>query len=224
MTYNPNIPSDVDFMDISQSELQTNFQQLNTVFSVDHVAFDAISNRGKHNKVTLLSRGTDVSIDSPETSSAEYALYSLTDGSNVDVYMRGQSNQTPTRMTKNNEMFLRVYPVFAVNLTFQVAAPGYVVNSSFNLASTVLGADRITFNYTNPVLDPVGNPQNNYMYYATSMALSSYGQTVVARARSPSQNLAMRSNLIIIEIVNRNESVVSFSDLLNLIVVCWRVQ
>ena len=224
MTYNPSIPADIDLMNISQSELQTNFQQLNTVFSVDHVAFDAISNRGKHNKVTLLSRGTDVALNSPETSTDEYALYSLTDGTNVDVYMRGQGNQTPTRMTKNNEMFLRVYPVFAVNLTFQAAAPGYVVNSSFNLTTVTLGANQITFTYTNPVTDPFGNPQNTYMYYAMAMALNTYGKATIARTRVGSQSLAMQSNLIIMEIVDKDEFTVPFASLLNFMVVCWKVQ
>lgn len=61
MTYNPNIPLSSDRPSQSQSQILTNFSELNTVFSVNHVAFDnvTIANRGKHNDVSLLQQAAD---------------------------------------------------------------------------------------------------------------------------------------------------------------------
>lgn len=53
MTYNPNIPLANDPFDISQVEINTNFTQLNTIFGIDHVAFNALSNQGEHKKVVF---------------------------------------------------------------------------------------------------------------------------------------------------------------------------
>ena len=61
MTYNPQIPKAKDIMANSQLDMLTNFTQLNDIYGVngDHVAFNASANRGKHNKVTFLSQGSD---------------------------------------------------------------------------------------------------------------------------------------------------------------------
>lgn len=76
MSYNPNIPQATDRPSVSQGQFLTNFQQLNTVFSNDHVAFNnaTVANRGKHKKVTLISSST------PTTDPTDLALYSQTVG------------------------------------------------------------------------------------------------------------------------------------------------
>ena len=61
MTYSPNIPQAADIPSQSQSQILTNFQQLNTIFSRDHFAFDdATSNlRGHHQFVQLTRQAAD---------------------------------------------------------------------------------------------------------------------------------------------------------------------
>lgn len=51
-TYNPNIPQPNDILSDSQDEILQNFQQINTVFGINHSTFET-ANQGKHNEVTL---------------------------------------------------------------------------------------------------------------------------------------------------------------------------
>lgn len=51
MSYTPGIPNANDLISSSQSQIQTNFTQLNTQFAIDHVAFDAGANNGKHKQI-----------------------------------------------------------------------------------------------------------------------------------------------------------------------------
>ena len=53
MVYKPNIPASTDKPAQSQPEIQTNFSELNTQFSLEHVAFNAGADNGKHKFVTL---------------------------------------------------------------------------------------------------------------------------------------------------------------------------
>ena len=55
MTYLPSIPSGADIPSMSQSQIQTNFQQLENVFGADHYAWDYATTllRGLHQQVTL---------------------------------------------------------------------------------------------------------------------------------------------------------------------------
>lgn len=89
MTYNPNIPQPSDIPSQSQGEILTNFQQLNTVFDVDHVAFNDsnASNRGKHDKSTYIELGAD-----PTTAADEISLYSKDVGGNTRLFMRQESD------------------------------------------------------------------------------------------------------------------------------------
>ena len=52
MTYQPNRPQAGDRISQSQVDLETNFQQLNIGFGVNHNAYDA-ANAGEHTKVTI---------------------------------------------------------------------------------------------------------------------------------------------------------------------------
>lgn len=53
MVYLPNIPAANDKPAQSQPEIQTNFTELNTQFSSEHIAFDAAADNGQHKFVTL---------------------------------------------------------------------------------------------------------------------------------------------------------------------------
>lgn len=71
MSYDPNIPQSNDIISASQIDLLNNFTSLNTQFNVDHVALNAGSNNGKHEKSTYIEQSAD-----PTTAANEIALYS----------------------------------------------------------------------------------------------------------------------------------------------------
>jgi hypothetical protein len=89
MSYQPNIPQSNQLLSLSQLDLLTNFQQLNTIFgNVDHVAYyPATSNSGKHNKSTYVQQASD-----PSTAAAEGAVYTKSIGGNPTLVYRNQSN------------------------------------------------------------------------------------------------------------------------------------
>jgi len=65
MTYNPNIPNASDILSVSQGQLKTNFQQVNTIFSKNHVTFNnaTTADRGKHTSVQFQRRSSAPSLD-----------------------------------------------------------------------------------------------------------------------------------------------------------------
>lgn len=64
MPYQPNIPAASDAISQSQVDLQTNFQQLNAGFAIDHNAYDAV-NPGQHKKVLFTTVAADPAIVNP---------------------------------------------------------------------------------------------------------------------------------------------------------------
>lgn len=75
MAYLSNIPQASDYQDASQPQLLENFTQLNTIFGIDHVTFNAASNNGKHNKCTL----TDQTAAVPVFAGTDTGIYSAND-------------------------------------------------------------------------------------------------------------------------------------------------
>ena len=75
MTYNPNIPAATDLISVSQGQLQTNFQQLNTVYTADHFAYnDATADATKHRRLIL----PDQAATPPAPGANNGALYANT--------------------------------------------------------------------------------------------------------------------------------------------------
>lgn len=106
MTFNPLIPAATDLLSQSQSDLQTNFNQLNVVMGVDHVNFDnslpagsVAGDRGKH--VTILSKRALFAAALPATGADEAALYTKESsaGGSVELYYRYPSSGTAIRLT-----------------------------------------------------------------------------------------------------------------------------
>lgn len=225
MTYNPNIPQPIDDMSVSQGDLLTNFGDLNTVYgsSGDHVALDAASNRGKHKKVTFVSQGSDPDTDSPATLENELAMFALEEGSDTELYLRKESNGTVNQITKNNELFIQVYPVFAINMDKNL-----VVSSSYNYDSGT-GVTRLDsgtkahfkFPFTNAVTDAAGNPTNNYMFVASGFDNSS--NPVVGQVPN-SSSYGSQVDSTFINIVFKNQNNSTISGLTRCSVVCWKVQ
>lgn len=99
MTYNPNIPQTTDIPSQSQGEMLTNFQQLNTVFDVDHVPFNdgTAANRGKHDQSTYLELALD-----PTTAANEMAVYCKDNAGSSTLYLRQESNGAVIQMSGAN--------------------------------------------------------------------------------------------------------------------------
>lgn len=57
MPYQPNIPNPTDLLSDSQGDIKTNFQSSNTSFGLNHFAFDAVSDSGKHKFCEMVSQG-----------------------------------------------------------------------------------------------------------------------------------------------------------------------
>ena len=75
MVYQPNIPLATDKIRISQGDINQNFQDLDSIFDVDHVKYsDATGDAGKHVYTTFVNL-TDKGLASPTTSAEEMALY-----------------------------------------------------------------------------------------------------------------------------------------------------
>lgn len=77
MTYSPNIPAAGDRPSQSQSQIQTNFSQLNTIFDVNHVPFNdpTVANRGKHKVVTVQRQAS-----APSITGSDAAYYTRSPG------------------------------------------------------------------------------------------------------------------------------------------------
>lgn len=100
MSYNPNIPQPSDIPSQSQAQFLVNFQQLNTIFDVDHVPYNDAdtADRGKHDKSTYVEQGSD-----PTTAANELALYSKDDGSgNTRLFLRQESAGTVIQISGAN--------------------------------------------------------------------------------------------------------------------------
>jgi len=70
MSYTPGIPLATDDPSVSQGQIKTNFEQLNTIFDIDHVAYDnaTAADRGEHNRITLVNVIADPNQTTPKSS------------------------------------------------------------------------------------------------------------------------------------------------------------
>lgn len=102
MTYNPAIPGPNDLLSTSQSQIQTNFAQADSIFDVDHFTFDSAnsSNRGKHRKITMVEwpQLPYVSVD-PPTALDEVALYTKDVSTITQLFLRRANNGTIIQLT-----------------------------------------------------------------------------------------------------------------------------
>lgn len=96
MTYRPNIPLSSDIPSQSQGQILTNFQQLNSIFALNHVTYDdaATANRGKHTYVTMVEQGSD-----PATATDEMALYTKAVAAVSQLFLRRENNGSVLQLT-----------------------------------------------------------------------------------------------------------------------------
>lgn len=97
MSYNPNIPLSTDRPSQSQGQILTNFQQLDSIFAVNHVTFDdaVVANRGKHTYVTLI----DETATPPTPTGTDIALYSAVASGLNQLFMIQGAVGTPIQIT-----------------------------------------------------------------------------------------------------------------------------
>ena len=136
MTYTANTPQSSDDPSVSQGQLLTNFQQLDTVFGNNHVAYSAASDNGKHKFCQFTEQGAD-----PATAANELAIYTKDTGTRPDLFYRGESSGSVYRMTGGG--------VTAAAYCSFVGTTGVVSANSFNVTNvTRAGVGTYTVNFT----------------------------------------------------------------------------
>ena len=86
MAYTYNKPDAGDTISSSQSVLKDNFTAIKTLIDINHVTFD-LADQGKHICVTMPQQTSF-----PTVASTEWSLFSATDGTNVQLYLRNNSS------------------------------------------------------------------------------------------------------------------------------------
>lgn len=95
MAFQPNIPAATDIKSQSQSDIQGNFQAIQTLVGINHVNFGA-ADQGKHNLVTFPL--TSTSPAAPVFAATEEGLYNLVNAttSKNELYVHRQTVDAPT--------------------------------------------------------------------------------------------------------------------------------
>lgn len=99
MVYVPNSPQGSEKPSVSRAQIELNFTELNTQYGSDHVAFDAGTNNGKHQKSTYVAYTGSPPPD-PSTGAGDLALYAKTISGNTELYLRQVSSGAVIQMTK----------------------------------------------------------------------------------------------------------------------------
>ena len=120
MTYTPNVPLATERIAATQAPINANFTSANTFFGLDHVAFDAAGNNGKHKYVTMI----DETATPPTPGASECAIYSKTTAAVTTPFLRRDGlGATPEYAL----MPIRAYGTFTT--------AGVIINA-FNLTSS----------------------------------------------------------------------------------------
>lgn len=131
MAYNPNIPNSSDFLSVSQAQMKNNFNDANTIFGFDHITFNASTNQGKHNSVTM----PDLTTSLPTQAGVGF-------GQMVAVHNEFDvaTQPRPTWNDNGGGIYYPMAPIVAygaVTIT-GMGAGGFVVQQSFNCTITSL--------------------------------------------------------------------------------------
>lgn len=132
MTYNPAIPQAADLLSVSQADIRNNFSSANTIFGINHYAFNDASaaNRGKHKFVEIPQRAFG-SGPPPGLVGGQGAVYVSNDTTSAQLFYTNGSSGNEYQLTN---VFTGSYGVFgtAVNgWTFLAGNPtqgGLILN------------------------------------------------------------------------------------------------
>ena len=95
--YNSDTPQGGQQINNTLSPINGNFQEIDTLMAVNHVAFNTVNDFGKHKFVSYVNQGSD-----PSTTVAEIALYSkaVQDSSNLsELFYRYPNDGTVVQLT-----------------------------------------------------------------------------------------------------------------------------
>ena len=199
MTYNPNIPAPEDTPSVSQGQLLTNFQQMNTVFGNNHVPMSpAVANSGKHNQASFVEQADD-----PVPGASESVMFAFDDGGDTELKIATSTGSF--QATMDNLLYIGAHPVVAVNFEPSAvlgALPGGNIKSSFNVSGINVDAvGRYTISFTNTVKDRAGVDTREYIWDAQLMAPAN-GIAVVQAAAGADYTTVVNPGSIQIETYN----------------------
>ena len=153
MSYNPSIPQPDDLISVSQGEIQTNFSELNTVFTQDHVEYDnaTTADRGKHKQSTYTEL---VNPDEPTTVANESTIWAIEGptSTQTELYMRRESQSGALSVPSKD---LAIFGVAAAGLFDGAGAALGTHNVNMTVTKDETGV--FTCDLTNPM------PDTNYM-------------------------------------------------------------
>lgn len=216
MTYSPNIPQPRDDLAVSQGDLLVNFQQLNTQFGVNHVAFDDSSaDKGKHTVVNFVEQADD-----PETGANEYTIYSKEDASgDTELFARPPNNADSYQWTKDGAIFVGLLPFVAVNFSI---SPITIQGDSLGVDSITQpgSAGRYRVNFTAAVTAALAG--NNDYFWQVSGFDNSSNPVISQVTNTGAYNTVVTDTYIQFDFKNQNNTLIS--GLTRASVVLWRVQ
>jgi len=128
MTYNPNTPLASERISDTQEPIRLNFELANTYFGVDHFAFDAASNNGKHRRVTM----PDQTATPPTPVASECAFYAKTISGVTTPYLRRDGLISPE------------YPMTPIRAMGAFTGGGAALNNQNLTSSAFSGASGYT--------------------------------------------------------------------------------
>lgn len=163
MTYTPNIPNAPDNISDSQSQIKTNFQQLNTIFGQDHYAFDdaTASKRGFHKQITFPA---PLAVD-PPTSTSRGSFYTKADV-NDTPNARPQLYYQNTNGANNVRQITNRFINSTDNNGWLMLPNGTTSNKSIII---IWGNDIQTFNHANHIYTVLFPKISNLLYPGPSV-------------------------------------------------------
>jgi hypothetical protein len=150
MAFNPLIPQPTDKKSVSQNDILTNFTSLNTTFDTDHVTFDAVSDNGKHKKITFQQQSGDPTTPPSATEKQLYtkdvggfphlfmrnsgALWDLSNvvigaDASLTMYLMGEYDNThPLLLRSGNTVLNAIGSLASTTITYATAFPNFTVH------------------------------------------------------------------------------------------------
>jgi hypothetical protein len=184
MTYTPGIPNATDNISVSQGQVKTNFQQLETIFNNDHYTWDDATSGGAF-------RGFQRQISFPAALVSDPPLA----GFSGYLFLKQDGNDTSLR---SQVYFKNITATYQVTNRFQAATnPGYaMVNGGIiymwgNIAETSSGNHPVAFpaianyNYIGP-----GFPNNVFNVQFSIMCDTSAGAPIIVLDETAPPNTA----------------------------------
>jgi hypothetical protein len=214
MAYDPAIPKPNDILSVSQADLQDNFTDLNTQFSVNHVAIDDPgADKGKHKFITFVEQG-----ESPESKVDQHLLYAKDDGGEPELFARPESNGEEYQITKNGNIFIGLLPVVAVNFNQTGVVQGSALNVTAGGVTRTDGAGRYLITFTTPLTGTT----NDYFWSVSGFDSSTTNPVISQVTPTATYGDSVKLTSIDVKFVNQNGS--SITGLTRACVICWRIQ